>query len=266
MTQHLKTAIRAARAAGRVLRDMFERTREIHSKGKRDIVTDADYAAERAVREVLLARYPEDRFLSEESAAAERQALWAESSASPTLGLWVVDPLDGTTNYAHHLPFFCVSIARCCGPDVQLGVVYDPVHQELFAAERGRGATVNGRPLAVSAKNGLDDVVLGMEWPRSQSLRRRTVGLLTKVALRVTTARCSGSAALSLCYLAAGRIDAYFHLFLSPWDVAAAALIVQEAGGMVTTPTGAPWTVHSQAYVATNGRLHRALLRYLRAA
>lgn len=264
MTQRLQTASRAARAAGRVLRAKFDAAREIRSKGKRDIVTDADYAAERAAREVLLARFPDDRFLSEESDARERAALWAEAEASDAVALWVVDPLDGTTNYAHHQPVFGVSIGLYVRHAVQLGVVYDPVHDELFAAERGHGATVNGRRMAVSTTRVLDDAVIGMDWARAQPVRTRVAHAVARMIQRVMTLRSCGSAALSLCYIAAGRLDAYFHLSLSPWDVAAGGLMVEEAGGKVTTPAGAPWSVHSQAYVASNGHLHRAMLRYLK--
>ncbi len=264
MTQRLQTAVRAARAAGRVLRNKFDAAREIRSKGKRDIVTDADYAAERAAREVLLARFPDDRFLSEESDARERAALWAEAEALEAVALWVVDPLDGTTNYAHHHPTFSVSIGLYIGHNVQLGVVYDPVHDELFAAERGHGATVSGKRMAVSATRVIDDAVVGVDWARAQPIRKRMAQAVARIVPRVMSLRSCGSAALSLCYIAAGRLDAYFHLSLSPWDVAAGGLMVEEAGGKVTTPTGAPWSIHSQAYVASNGHLHPAMLRYLR--
>ncbi len=264
MTQRLQTAVRAARAAGRVLSAKFNAAREIRSKGKRDIVTDADYAAERAVRDVLLSRFPDDRFLSEESDAQERAALWRQAEAPDAPALWVVDPLDGTTNYAHHHPVFNVSIGLYLGGEVQLGVVYDPVHGELFAAERGHGATVNGRRLAVSTTRVFDDAVIGMDWARAQPVRRRVARAVARIAPRVMSLRCCGSAALSLCYVAAGRLDGYLHLALSPWDVAAGALLVEEAGGQVTTPTGAPWGIHSQAYVASNGHLQSTLLRYLK--
>ncbi len=263
MSQRLQTAVRAARAAGRVLHAKIDAARDIRAKGKRDIVTDADYAAEQAVREVLLARYPEDRFLSEESDALERQALWAQAEAADSCALWVVDPLDGTTNYAHHLHVFCVSIALYAQRRVQLGVVYDPVSQEMFAAERGCGATVNGKPIRTSGTQVLDNAVIGMDWARAQAVRKRSAGALARMILRVMTLRASGSAALSLCYVAAGRLDAYFHYSLSPWDVAAGALVVEEAGGKVTTPAGEAWSVHSQAYVVSNGPLHRAMLRHL---
>ncbi len=262
MPDRLSTAARAARAAGQVLCEKFNAAREIRSKGKRDIVTDADFAAERAVHDIVMARFPHDGFVSEEGTAAERDALWARGDADPNLALWIIDPLDGTTNYAHRQPMFAVSIAVYQNHAVQAGVIYDPIRDELFAAERGCGATVNGKPIAVSATRNFADAVLGLEWARAPKVRARTAQLVTRMSARVTTVRCNGSAALSLCWVAAGRLDAYMHLSLQPWDVAAGALIVEEAGGKVTMPDGAPWTVHSQAYVATNGHLHRAMRRY----
>ncbi len=264
MPDRLLTAARAARAAGQVLRDKFNQAREIHSKGKRDIVTDADFAAESAVHDILTARFPDDGFVSEEGTAVARAEAWARGDADPNLFLWVVDPLDGTTNYAHRQPIYAVSIAAYQNRTVQLGVIYDPMRNELFAARRGRGATVNGKRMAVSGTRRLDQAVLGLEWSRSPQLRARTAQLVTRMSVHVTTVRCNGSAALSLCWIAAGRLDAYFHLSLAPWDVAAGALIVEEAGGKVTTPAGVPWSVHSQSYVATNGHLHRAMLGYFR--
>lgn len=264
MASHLQAAIRAARVSGKILVDKFEAVRDIRSKGKRDIVTDADFAAEHAVRTLLAEHDPQIRFISEELSAEENAALWKELEANPALCGWVVDPLDGTTNYAHRHPPFAVSIAMVSGGRVQLGVVFDPLRKEMFAAERGRGATLNGKPITVSATARLGDAVLGMEWARAQAIRVRTSQLLQQLVTRVVTVRSGGSAAVSICYVAAGRLDAYFHLSLAPWDIAAAALIAQEAGGRVTDPTGVPWTVHSRAYVATNRHLHSALLRFFR--
>ncbi len=262
MNPRYATAVRAARAAGQVLYEKFNKTREIKSKGKRDIVTDADFAADRTVREILLTRFPKDRLFSEEADAADRKALWREIEGNGSLALWIIDPLDGTTNYAHHYLPFSVSIGLYQHGAVQLGVVYDPVHKELFAAERGHGATLNGKPIAASRTVILDDAVAGLEWGRAQHVRRRSSKILGKLASRVMTMRSGGSAALSLCYVGAGRLDAYFHLSLAPWDVAAGALIAEEAGGCVTDPSGAHWTVNSQSYVASNGVLHPAFLKF----
>jgi myo-inositol-1(or 4)-monophosphatase len=262
MSQRLDTAMRAARAAGQVISEKLNQTRRIKSKGKRDIVTDADFAADRIVRSILHAGFPRDQFLSEEDSKEKRRALWARVDASDDTRLWVVDPLDGTTNYAHHLPCFAVSIALYHAGAVQIGVVYDPLRGEMFSAERGRGAFLNGQPLTVSAKHRFQTAVVGTEWARDQKLRERTAAIFSQMVARATTGRALGSAALSLCYVAAARFDAYFHLSLSPWDVAAAALIVEQAGGRVTTLTGAPWTVHSKAYVVSNGYLHSRMLRF----
>lgn len=264
MNRRLQTASRAARAAGKLLREKFNTPRTVRSKGKRDIVTDADYAAESTVRDILLTRFPQDLFLSEEGDAAERQALWDQVTRNDDLGLWVVDPLDGTTNYARRQPTFSVSIALVRRGAVQVGVVYDPMRDELFAAERARGAYLNGQRIAASHIGAFANAVIGTEWARAQPLRERTAALLARMAVRVMSVRCGGSAALSLSYIAAGRLDAYFHLSLYPWDVAAGALLIEEAGGRVTTLQGEPWSVHSQAYVATNGHLHRQMLAYFR--
>jgi myo-inositol-1(or 4)-monophosphatase len=264
MNSRLETAQRAARAAGQVLYEKFNLTREVRAKGRRDIVTDADFAAERAVRQVLLADSQEDRLLSEEDDTATRKALWAQARVSPTLALWVVDPLDGTTNYAHHLPHFSVSVALYLGGQVELGVVYDPMREELFSAERRRGATLNGEPIAPSSVSVFEQALIGTEWSRAPAERKSTAVLLSRMVRRAMSARAIGSAALSFCYVAAGRLDGYFHLSLSPWDVAAGALIADEAGCRVTTPSGAPWTVHSKAYLVTNGHLHATMMRYLR--
>jgi myo-inositol-1(or 4)-monophosphatase len=190
--------------------------------------------------------------------------LWAQAESDDALNVWVIDPLDGTTNYSRGLYPFCTSIALYQGGAVHVGVVYDPIRNEMFAAERGRGATLNGKPIHVSTRSTLIDAVIGTEWARAIPIRRRTSAVFARLLEHVMTGRASGSAAISLCSVAAGRLDGYIHLSLAPWDVAAAALIVEEAGGNVTTPDGTPWDVHCQAYVGSNGILHRKLLRYFK--
>ena len=264
MSQRFQVAVQAARAAGKVLTNKLKHGREIKFKGRRDIVTDADYAADKTIRKILLAHFPNDQFLSEEGDAAERERLWKMADESEKLVLWVVDPLDGTTNYSRHLYPFTTSIAMYRAGAVQVGVVYDPISQELFAAERGRGAWLNGKAIHVSGKVDFEDSVVGTEWARSPRVRRRTAKIFSRVAEVAMTARAYGSAAVSLSYVAAGRLDGYFHLSLSPWDVAAAALIIEEAGGRVTDPHGQPWSVHLKEFVASNGKLHGKLLRYFK--
>lgn len=264
MSQRLLVAQRAARAAGKILLAKHRDARDIRYKGKRDIVTDADYAAERIIQQTLRARFPNDQFISEEGNAPEHERLWRRVHESNDLALWIVDPLDGTTNYARGLNIFCTSIAWYRAGQVQIGVVYAPVTNELYSAERGRGAWLNGKPIHVSTVRSLDQAVLGAEWARAPRPRQRTAQVFARVLQRTMTGRALGSAALSLCQVAAGRLDGYMHLSLAPWDVAAAALIIEEAGGLVTTPTGDAWSVHSKEYVASNGYLHTTLLKYFR--
>jgi myo-inositol-1(or 4)-monophosphatase len=264
MSQRLLTAQRAARAAGKVLAAKLHDTRDIRYKGKRDIVTDADYAADRAIKQIILARFPNEKFVSEEGDAEEHKRLWAQANTSDDIALWVVDPLDGTTNYAHTLHPFCTSIALYQAGAVQIGVIYDPLLDELYSAERGGGADLNGKPIHVSAIRSLEDAVFGAEWARAPQVRKLSSIVFAKILDRVMTGRVFGSAALSLCHVAAGRMDGYMHLALSPWDVAAGARIVEEAGGKITTPTGEAWTVHSKSYVASNRHLHSTLLKYFR--
>jgi myo-inositol-1(or 4)-monophosphatase len=264
VSQRFQIAVKAARAAGRVLAEKLTDGREIKVKGRRDIVTDADFAADNTIREILLARFPDDKFLSEEGDAVERERLWKMANESNELALWVVDPLDGTTNYSRNLYPFSTSIALYRAGAVQVGVVYDPIGRELFSAERGRGAWLNGKPLHVSGKTDFEDSVVGTEWARAPQVRRRTAKIFAELVDVVMTARALGSAAVSLSYVAAGRLDGYFHLSLSPWDVAAAALIIEEAGGKVTDSKGQPWTVHSKEFVVSNGKLHSKLLKYFK--
>ena len=166
MSQRLDAAMRAARTAGRILSEKLGQTRKIKSKGKHDIVTDADFAADRTVRSILRAEFPRDQFLSEEDSKEKRRALWARVEASDDTRLWVVDPLDGTTNYAHRVPCFAVSIALYQAGAVQIGVVYDPLRREMFSSERGHGAFLNGQRLTVSAKRRFQTAVVGTEWAR----------------------------------------------------------------------------------------------------
>jgi myo-inositol-1(or 4)-monophosphatase len=264
MSQRFVFAVRAARAAGKILADKLSAQREIKSKGKRDIVTDADFAADRIIRKILLTQFSNDRFLSEEGDASERAALWAFGDRTEDGALWIVDPLDGTTNYSRNLTPFTTSIAMYRAGAVEIGVVYDPVRDEMFAAERGRGAWLNNKLIHVSNVRKFEDAVIGAEWSRLISVRRRSTQVFGKMLERAMTGRAFGSAAHSLCVLAAGRMEGYMHLSLAPWDIAAAALIVEEAGGRVTDPAGAAWSVHSKSYIASNGHLHRTMLGFFK--
>lgn len=250
----MDTAIEAARAAGQEIVRRLPQERDVHSKGFRDIVTDADLAAQEALTAVIQSRFPHHGILSEEGLKPSNDADT----------IWVLDPLDGTTNYARRLPWFSVSVAAVRGDAPIVGVVYDPLRDNVFCAERGAGAVLNGRRLRVS---GLDDVgraVVGLDYAREPAIRSRLMATMVACSERIHTFRTFGSAALGLCFVAASWLDAYLHLSLAPWDMAAGALIVMEAGGTVTDTEGKPWTYHQPRCLATNGKLHSALIDLMR--
>jgi myo-inositol-1(or 4)-monophosphatase len=261
-TTPLEAALEAVVAAGDVLRRKFPHAREVKNKGWRDIVTDADFAAQQVIADILVPRLPGFAMLSEEG----RQDI-ALSAPVPT---WVIDPLDGTTNYARQFPSFSVSIALALHGEIQVGVIHDPLRRETFFAEKGKGAFVrreNGRrsprPLRVSALTDFGDALVGVDWARDPALRQRVVEALGRVAAECRTVRAVGSAALGLAYVATGWLDGYYHLALQPWDVAAGALIVAEAGGRISTPDGSAWQLGISQAVASNGVLHTSLLSAL---
>ncbi len=251
--QILQTAIEAAHLAGRVLVARYSMQHHVAVKGYRDIVTEADTAAESVILELIRQRFPQHSILAEES-------------GGDGIGngyTWVVDPLDGTTNYAHHIPSFAVSIGVLEDGHPLAGVIYDPLCDHTFAAARGEGATLNGKPLHVSHLTEMDRAVVGLDWGHSDEVRERVLAYLLKIAHRCSTVRTFGSATLALAYIAAGWLDVYLHLALKPWDAAAGILLVAEAGGRCTTPGGEPYQVDLPACLATNGSLHEQALSIL---
>lgn len=251
----LQTAVQAARGAGQMLAERLSSPREVTVKGLRDIVTDADLAAEEMITQAIRARFPDHALLMEEGGASSGDAPY----------VWVVDPLDGTTNYSRRLPIFSVSIGLVHQGELEAGVVYDPLADHLFAARRGQGATLNGEPLRVSAIDRVGDAIVGLDWARAQSDRREILTRLGQIAPACGTVRGLGSAALGLCYVAAGWIDAYFNVGLKPWDLAAGLLLIREAGGRDTDLAGAPWQPWGRRVLVSNGRLHQALLDLMEA-
>jgi myo-inositol-1(or 4)-monophosphatase len=260
MTNIMDVARAAARAAGGLLLRRLPRQRVVSYKGLRDIVTDADVAAQGAIVARLRAAFPAHLILAEEG-----QQDIDLNGAAP---VWVVDPLDGTTNYARRFPVFSVSLALAERGAPVLGVVHDPRRRETFFAVRGEGAwmqrgTSAPRALRVSVTDEMAEALVGVDWAREPDLRARTLAALNRAASACRSVRSTGSAALALAYVAAGCLDAYYHLNLQPWDVAAAALIIQEAGGTLTTPGGAPWRLGEPRVAASNGRLHARFLAEL---
>lgn len=251
---YLATAIEAALAAGRVHRRYFRQNPEVLKKGPIDLVTAADLAAEREFRASIARRFPDHSVLGEEQAAEA-------PSSSSTRCRWIIDPLDGTTNFAHGLALFCVSIALEVEGRIELGVVYDPVADELFTAERGAGARLNGRVIRVSGNATLLDGLLCTGFPYSIRERpQRQVEVFAAFLGRARAVRRLGSAALDICYVAAGRFDGFWELQLHPWDMAAGALIVSEAGGRVTNYAGQPIDLFGGQIVVSNGYLHEPML------
>ena len=257
----LDVAEQAARAAGAVALQGFRTVLDIRSKGGTDIVTQYDHAAEEAALSIVRSHFPTHSFLAEESGASG-----SDEQGSPFV--WLIDPIDGTHNYASQIPFWCVSVAvaEIAANIIRAGVIYDPLHDELFAATLGGGATVNGKPISVTSKTEVSEALVAYDIGHNPDIASRMVDLVAWVQPRVAKVRHLGSAALSLTYVAAGRIDAYYHLSLQPWDIAAALLLIQEAGGIVTDWHGKPRVSGLGSAIASGKALHPALFKLLRAA
>jgi myo-inositol-1(or 4)-monophosphatase len=258
LTDYLDAAIEAACRGADALESWRGRF-QVNEKGRADLVTDADLAAQQAVRSVLQARFPGHAFLEEEGGGDKDRPA---ADGPPT---WIVDPLDGTTNYVHDLPLYCVSIGLWERGELAVGVVLDPRHQELFSAARGRGAWLNGtRRLQVSRTQRLEDALLATGFPPDLRGQERTLDWWRHFSFRTRSLRRTGSTALNLAYLAAGRFDGYWAFDNHAWDVAGGVVLVREAGGVVTNIDGAPFDPFTPDGLASNGPLHPALLATLR--
>jgi len=265
----LATAVEAALAAGRVQRQHFRSPIDIQKKGAIDLVTEIDLRVEREFRALIAERFPDHGVLGEEGGDLEMRSGLNSGGASGIESRshrhrWIIDPIDGTTNYAHGLAIFCVSIALEIDGRTDLGVIYDPMADELFTAERGCGARLNGEPIQVTACREMGDALLCTGFP--YSVQEKPGHLIAGFAefMKISQAvRRLGSAALDLCYVASGRFDGFYEETLKAWDVAAGALIVEEAGGTVTGTAGEPFSPHAGHIVASNGHLHAAMLSTL---
>ena len=251
---YLATAIEAVLRAGDVQMAHFGREMRIDKKGAIDLVTEIDLEVERGFRAMIAERFPGHVVLGEEFEATGDRDVCAPY-------VWLFDPVDGTTNYAHGLPIFCSSLALEIDGALAVGAVYDPSRRELFTAERGRGAWLNGAPLRVSSPGTLIDSLLVTGFPYTvQQESAALMGLFTEFLTRARAVRRLGSAALDLCYVACGRFDGFWEQKLQPWDVAAGAVIVAEAGGRVTTTGGGPFTSRAGSVIASNGHIHDEML------
>lgn len=247
-------AVDTALAAGAILRERLALDRTIDFKGAIDLVTDADHASEQLIESTIAAHFPGHRFVGEEMSFI--------SGGVPTgsdLYTWLVDPLDGTTNYAHRYPHFAVSIALEHAGRVILGVVYDPMRDELFVAERGEGATLNGAPIRVSGIDRLDRSLLGTGFAYDPENRYENGRVWNGFLTLAQGVRRDGSAALNLCYVACGRLDGFWERPLNAWDLAAGSLLIEEAGGTIRGYDGTPFGPYRREIIGSNGLIQAEL-------
>lgn len=249
-----ETALKAAKAAGALHKERRGNIQTLDYKSAFNIVTDVDAASEKEIIRIIKETFPDHEILGEESGVHK----------TGSTSRWLIDPLDGTTNYAHSYPFFCVSIGYEEKGEMQLGVVYNAIADELFVAEKGKGATLNGQPIKVSSTSSLSACLLATGFPPDSATARYTnldeFGRLTDLCHGV---RRDGSAALDLCFVACGRLDGFWEFKLAPWDLAAGTLIVREAGGQVVSLTGGNFDMSTGHVLASNGLVTQEIVSAL---
>jgi myo-inositol-1(or 4)-monophosphatase len=254
----LSVAQEAASSAGALILEHWQQPKQVDYKGAVDLVTSVDRESERRIVECLQKKFPGHSILAEE----ETDRVGADSSHR-----WIIDPLDGTTNFLHSYPQFCVSIALERDGEVVLGLVYDPVRAEWFQAVKGRGATLNGAAIRISGVKELDKALLATGFPYDRRDQADFyLAFFKAFMIRSQGVRRAGAAALDLCYVACGRLDGFWELKLRPWDTAAGALIVQEAGGRMSDFHGEPFSIWGDETVASNGVIHDAMVDVAAAA
>ncbi len=255
-TSYAAVAAEAVLRAGAIQRARYGTKLEVRHKGEIDLVTEVDRASEASILAAIRERFPDHDIVTEETAIERKGSRF----------VWFVDPLDGTTNFAHGYPFFCASVALALDGELVAGAVFDPIKQELFTAERGGGAHLNGRRLRTSAADRLLDslLVTGFPYDFRQDVQQ-SLRLFNRFMAHARAIRRDGAAALDLAYIAAGRVDGFWEERLKPWDVMAGALMVEEAGGRVTRFDGSALRLRADETLASNGPLHEAMLSVFRA-
>lgn len=252
--KYLKEAEGIAKKAGKMLRENINTSAEIFFKGAVDLVTDFDNRAQRMIFDHLSACFPDHDFIGEEGLSKNRGEEFR----------WIIDPLDGTTNYAHGFPIFCVSIALEWKEEIVLGVVYDPMRREMFSAVKEEGAFLNGKKIQVSSIGDLDKSLVATGFPYDlRESKVNNIDHFNNFVVRVQAIRRCGSAAMDLCYVACGRFDGFWELKLKPWDVAAGALIVKEAGGKISDFKNGEFSIFSNEILATNGLIYTQMVEVL---
>jgi len=250
----LNIAREAAIKGGRILRENYGKKLNVEFKGEVDLVTEVDHLSEEIIVSTISSTFPDHQIVAEEGTDVE--------STSPYR--WFVDPLDGTTNYAHGFPCFAVSIAVEDSGRIVVGLVYDPLREECFTAIEGRGAYLNGQPISVSDTERLDKALLATGFPYE---RKKAVDKYIRpfrnFLLHAQEIRRAGAASIDLCYVAAGRLDGFWESKLHPWDIAAGSLIVKEAGGKMSDFKGGKFSIHGEETLASNGKIHEEMVRVL---
>jgi myo-inositol-1(or 4)-monophosphatase len=244
-----------AREAGALLMGYFHRRVKVEYKGDVDLVTEADRASEALITKRIRERWPGHNIMGEEGTRTEQGSEYR----------WYVDPLDGTTNFAHGYPVFCVSLGLEHKDERVAAVIFDPTREEMFTAEKGGGAFLNGQPIHVSTVGNLAECLVATGFPSHKRHKNPNIFFYHQITLKTHGVRRAGSAALDLCDVACGRFDGFWEFNLNPWDTAAGVLIVQEAGGRVTRFDGQPFRLDSRETLASNGHVHEALLREFQA-
>nr|MBF0222786.1 inositol monophosphatase [Desulfobulbaceae bacterium] len=252
----LKIAGRAALVSGKIIKELYGKPHQIRHKGAIDLVTEADVASEKAILEIITKAFPDHTILAEESKAA-----YSDIPHGPT---WIIDPLDGTTNFAHSFPFFGVSIGYTLGKELQAGLIFCPIQNELFCSIKGKGAWLNGTQVYVTPEKKLQNSLVGTGFPYDVlGTLEQVTQAMRNVLPQVQDLRRAGAAAIDLAYVACGRLDGFWEMNLKPWDSAAGALLVSEAGGRLSTFSGKPFSPFFPEIIASNSHIHSQLVELL---
>ncbi|HCU25638.1 MAG TPA: inositol monophosphatase [Deltaproteobacteria bacterium] len=255
MSEFIESAAQACRLAGELQREGLKRARHIEYKGSINLVTDVDRASEQAIVDLLQGKYPQHDILAEEGSGRRKDSEYK----------WIIDPLDGTTNYAHGYLLFCISIALEYRGEIIGAAVYEPNRDEMFLAEKGSGASLNGEKIRVSQVEDLNRALLVTGFAYNvRETSNNNLNHFENFLMKAQAIRRDGVAAIDLCYVAAGRYDGFWELNLFPWDVAAGALMIQEAGGLVSDFRGGAFDVYAKEMLASNGRLHNSMIETLK--
>jgi len=248
------TMLKAAKEASKIILKHYGNYGKLKFKNPRSLLTKVDLLSDKKIKETISKKYPKHNFLTEESGFTDKGSEYT----------WIIDPIDGTTNFTSKIPYFAVSIGLARNNEIIMGIVHNPCTKETFFAEKGKGAFMNDKRIKVSNKNNIKDALLAFALPSSIKTSQKTFVLLSKIFGSVRGMRNPGSAALNMCYLAAGKFDLFLSLSLSSWDAAAAYLIINEAGGRVTNIKNEEWKVSDKTCIATNKSLHDKFIKLIK--